>query len=79
MLHEVVTVPASAVQRGQDGLYVFVVGPGDKARLQPVTEYQEQDEVAAIKSGLAAGTQVVVAGQSRVSDGIKLTIDQASG
>jgi multidrug efflux system membrane fusion protein len=77
-LAQVVTIPARAVQRGQDGLYVFVVGSGERAQQTPVTEFQEQDGVAAIKSGLTAGMQVVVDGQSRVSNGAPLAVHQAA-
>jgi multidrug efflux system membrane fusion protein len=78
-LANVATIPARAVQRSQDGLYVFVAGPDGRAQERPVTEYQEQDGVAAIRDGLKDGEQVVVDGQSRVSDGATLTIHQARG
>jgi multidrug efflux system membrane fusion protein len=78
-LGNVVTIPARAVQRGPDGLYVFVAGADGKAEQRAVTEYQEQDGIAAIKEGLKNGEQVVVDGESRVSDGAALTIHQASG
>ena len=77
-LAHVVTVPARAVQRGQDGLFVYVAGTDGKAQLRPVQEWQEQDDIAAISRGLQDGERVVVDGQSRVSNGITLSIRQAS-
>jgi multidrug efflux system membrane fusion protein len=76
-LPSVITVPARAVQRGQDGLYVFVAGADGRAEQRAVQEYQEQDGVAAIQSGLKVGEQVVTDGESRVSNGAKLAMHAA--
>jgi multidrug efflux system membrane fusion protein len=76
-LANVVTIPARAVQRGQDGLYVFVADPTGHAEQRPVQEYQEQDGTAAIQSGLKPGELVVTDGESRVSNGALLDIHPA--
>ncbi len=76
-LPNVITVPARAVQRGQDGLYVFVAGADGRAEQRAVQEYQEQDGVAAIQAGLKEGEQVVTDGESRVSNGAKLAVHLA--
>lgn len=72
LLPHVVTVPAIAVQRGRDGLFVFVVKPDSTVALQPVEEDAEQDGVAIIKSGLQDGQQVVTNGQSRLNSGMRV-------
>jgi len=69
VLHDAVTVPEAAVQRGADGLFVFVIGADARVAIRPVEERLEQDGIAVIQSGLRAGEVVVVNGQSRLQDG----------
>jgi multidrug efflux system membrane fusion protein len=71
-LPQVVTVPSGAVQRGPDGMYVYVVKPDQTAAIQPVTVGQMRDGTAVIEQGLNAGTPIVVAGQYRVQQGSKI-------
>jgi multidrug efflux system membrane fusion protein len=79
-LPQVVTVPSDAVQRGPDGMYVYVVKPDQTAAIQPVTVGQMRDGTAVIEKGLNAGTPIVVAGQYRVQQGSKIrnTADSSS-
>ncbi|HEY2210908.1 MAG TPA: efflux RND transporter periplasmic adaptor subunit [Bradyrhizobium sp.] len=79
-LPQVVTVPSDAVQRGPDGLYVYVVKPDQTASIQPVSVGQMRDGTAVIEKGLDAGTPIVVAGQYRVQQGSKIrnTADSSS-
>lgn len=72
VLHDAVTTPAAAVQRGQDGMYVYVVKPDSTVALRPVEEKLEQDGVAVITKGLEGGEQVVTNGQSRLTDGVRV-------
>ncbi len=75
---QVVTIPGAAVQRGGDGLYVFVVKPDDTAELRPVTLALQQDGKAVIATGLDAGTRVVVDGQFRLRPGMKVVENNPS-
>jgi len=68
------TVPASAVQSGQDGNYVFVVDEQSKARMTPVTVARTAGEVAIITQGLQPGMRVVTDGQSRLVPGAQVEI-----
>jgi membrane fusion protein, multidrug efflux system len=79
-LPHVVTVPSDAVQRGPDGMYVYVVKPDQTAAIQPVSVGQMRDGTAVIEKGLDAGTPIVVAGQYRVQQGSKIrnTADSSS-
>ena len=65
-------VPESAVQRGADGLYVYVVGADDSVRVQPVTMVVAQDGVAVVTDGLSAGQRVVTDGQYKLRPGLKI-------
>jgi multidrug efflux system membrane fusion protein len=64
------TVPAAAVQRSQDGTFVWMVGADGKAANRPVRVGPVQDGVAVIESGVAAGQRVVVDGQYQLRPGI---------
>jgi multidrug efflux system membrane fusion protein len=64
------TVPSAAVQRSQDGTFVWVVGADSKAANQPVRVGQNQDGIAVIDSGLTAGQRVVVDGQYQLRVGV---------
>lgn len=66
---DVVTVPQQAVQRSQDGTFVYVVDAQQKAQLRPVRVSQEQDGISVIDSGLRAGERVVVDGQYKIKPG----------
>jgi multidrug efflux system membrane fusion protein len=67
--HDAITVPTSAVQRGPEGPYVFVIKPDNKAEKRPVRLGHEDDQVAIVASGLKSGEQVVTDGAERVQDG----------
>ncbi|RQO46246.1 efflux RND transporter periplasmic adaptor subunit [Variovorax sp. KBW07] len=63
------TVPAAAIQRGQDDTYVWVVDDQNKASNVPVHVVQIADGTAVIDKGLAAGQRVVVDGQYKLKPG----------
>ena len=73
---EVVTVPATAIQRGNNGLYIWTVDAGDLAQLVPVKEDLEQDGLAVVQ-GIAAGTRVVTDGQYRLNPNVKVRATNA--
>lgn len=72
VLPDAVTVPAAAVQRGQDGMYVYVVKADSTVAMRAVEEALEQDDLAVIANGVEAGEQVVTNGQSRLTDGARV-------
>ena len=68
-----ITVPATAVQRSQDGTFVWVVGNAGTAVNQAVRLGPIQDGIAVIETGLQAGQRVVVDGQYKLKPGIAVT------
>jgi multidrug efflux system membrane fusion protein len=66
------TVPSSAVQRGQDGLYAYVVKPDNTVVRQPIEVDQDDGTLAVVTRGLDGGETVVVAGQSRLTNGTRV-------
>jgi multidrug efflux system membrane fusion protein len=65
-------IPATAVQRGPDGTYTWVIGPDSKVAMRAITVLQSQDGQALIGQGLKAGEQVVVDGQYKLQSGSKV-------
>ncbi|MDO8288343.1 MAG: efflux RND transporter periplasmic adaptor subunit [Parvibaculum sp.] len=65
-LKSAVTIPREAVNTGQKGLYVFVIGKDNKVEMRTVTLAYQNNEIAAIKEGLNAGERVVTDGQLRL-------------
>jgi len=72
--HNGLTVPASVVQRGQQGSYAYVINPDNKVEMRPITVAQISDGQALIDSGLKANEQVVVDGQYKLQPGVQATI-----
>jgi membrane fusion protein, multidrug efflux system len=68
-LKQVVMVPDDAVQRGPNGLYVYLVGDDNKVSVQPVTVSLSGDGNSVVTQGLTPGQSVVVAGQYRLQPG----------
>ncbi len=67
------TVPAAAVQRSQDGTFVWSIGAGGKAANAPVEVASIQDGIAVIARGVQAGEKVVVDGQYKLKPGIAVS------
>ena len=75
-LPNALTVPEPAVQQGPQGSYVYVVKPDETVETRPVTLVQQGNKTAIIASGLKPGEQVVVAGQSRIQPGTRVSLLQ---
>jgi multidrug efflux system membrane fusion protein len=73
-LHDVLLIPANAVQRGNDGTYVYVLGEGDKVAQRAVTLGTSEGEKVVVEKGLNADEQVVVEGTDRLRDGMAVRI-----
>jgi RND family efflux transporter MFP subunit len=65
---EAITVPTAAVQRSQNGNYVFVMKDG-KAHVQAVTVSRTFKGVSVVASGLSGGEDVIADGQLSLSEG----------
>jgi multidrug efflux system membrane fusion protein len=66
---KVVTVPSTAVQRGAQGPYAYVLKPDKRVELRWLEVGMIANDEAVITKGIAAGEQVVTAGQSRLQPG----------
>lgn len=76
---DAIVVPATAVQTGQAGQYVFVIKDDLTVEIRPVKLQRTSGLEAVIQSGLKPGEQVVVEGQLRLAPGSKVEIKPAVG
>ena len=66
---EALLLPAEAVQFGNSGTFVYVVGADDKVEVRPVRVETGNGEQSLIAEGLAAGEKVVLEGTDRLRAG----------
>jgi membrane fusion protein, multidrug efflux system len=71
----VVTVPSSALQRGPNGYYAYVVKPDSTVETRPLKVGQVSDGAAIVDDGVAGGEQVVTAGQYRLQPGARVEVN----
>jgi membrane fusion protein, multidrug efflux system len=76
-LHQVVVVPTSAVQRGPDGTFVYLVKDDGTVAMRPVMLTQQDDRQAVIATGVMAQDQVATAGFGRLADGTRVELASA--
>jgi membrane fusion protein, multidrug efflux system len=71
---EGLTIPASTVQQGPKGSYVYVIEPDQSVQLRMVQVAQISKGQALIDSGLKANETVVVDGQYKLQPGTRVTV-----
>ncbi len=67
-----ITIPAQAVQTGQEGTYLYVVKEDQVVTLRPVTVVLSVAGEAVIEGDLAEGERVVIDGQMQLFDGVRV-------
>ena len=75
----VVTVPAQSVLAGPNGSYVYVIKADETVQRVGVDVSDRQGAIAVIGKGLSGGENVVVDGQYRLDDGVKVAVQQTTG
>jgi multidrug efflux system membrane fusion protein len=71
-------VPATAVQRGAQGAFVYVLKEDRTVALRPIKTGVSEGENVAVESGLSPGEVVVVEGSDRLRDGAKAELSDPS-
>jgi multidrug efflux system membrane fusion protein len=71
---QAVTVPAEAIQAGQQGAFVFIVNADSKVEPRPVETGRRVDKEIIVTRGLTGGERVVTDGQLRLVPGAKVEI-----
>jgi multidrug efflux system membrane fusion protein len=67
-------VPASAIERGSQGAFVYVVQPDNTVAMRTVTLGPQDGDKIAITKGLNPGENVVTDGADRLSDGAEVAV-----
>jgi len=67
-----IVVPSTAVQRGPEGTFAYVVGPDQTVQPRPIEVEMTQGDVAAIARGLSPGEVVVADGAAALRPGAKV-------
>ena len=76
--HDVLTVPPAAVQRGPDGIYAWVVMPGDVVQARPIQSGPTTGDDTIITSGLSEGERIVINGQYKLQQNSKVTVNEGA-
>ncbi len=75
--HEALVVPAVALQRGPDGMYVYVVDGQSRAEVRNVKVARQTVDEAVIADGLAGGERVITTGAYLLQPGTPVRVSAA--
>ncbi|MBB5577654.1 MULTISPECIES: efflux RND transporter periplasmic adaptor subunit [Rhizobium] len=74
-----IVVPDKALARGRDGLYTYIIRPDGNVEKKEVKTAFVTDAKALVTDGIQDGDEVVMDGQSRIGDGVKVSVTPWSG
>ena len=74
--HDVLAIPAPAIQRGPDGIFTWVVKPDGVVDPRPITVGPTTADQTIVTSGLAEGDRVVVNGQYKLRIGSGVAVNE---
>jgi RND family efflux transporter MFP subunit len=76
---DAIVIPAAALfQDDNGGFYVFVVGKENRAQRVPIKLGIRNRDQVQVTAGLALGDLVITSGGYTLSDGLKVSVEQAS-
>jgi multidrug efflux system membrane fusion protein len=73
-LDNVVTAPTAAIQQGEPGTFVYVIGADDVVHVTPVTLGPQDGAMVEITKGLQGGERVVIDGADRLREGARVSV-----
>ena len=76
-LRDAVVIPAAAVQRGSQGLFVYIVRGDNTVGQRPVKLGPAEGQRVAVLEGVAAGDAIVVDGMDRLRPGASVEVSGA--
>ncbi|NOT33900.1 MAG: efflux RND transporter periplasmic adaptor subunit [Candidatus Eisenbacteria bacterium] len=77
--NDAIVVPETAVTRGQQGSFVYVMAKDSTVATRPITVSRNVGLLTIVDSGLEAGEIVVTDGQLRLSPGARVMVRSESG
>lgn len=72
--NDAVVVPPSAVQRGPQGLFTWVISANNTAEPRPIALGTSMKDLTVVTSGLRDGERVVIGGQYKLKRGAPVTL-----
>jgi len=78
VLHDVTIIPASAVQRGAPGTYVYLINADSTVAVKPITLGVGSGERIAVTAGLSPGDRVVIDGADKLRNGAKVIVREST-
>src|SRR6266478_9916037 len=76
-IHDATLIPAAALQRSQQGSFVYVVKPDHTVEMRSVKIIATQGELVAIDTGLRAGELVAIDGLDKLQQGSRVNVQMA--
>ena len=70
---DAITMPVSAVQRGPQGTFTYLVDDKNTVQIRPIELALTQGNVAVVASGLQVGQRVVTDGQEKLQPGSRVS------
>lgn len=74
VLRNAIVIPTSALERGSEGLFVYVVQPDHTVQVRNIKTGPTEGEKVAVTDGLKVGESVVTSGADRLRDGSKVEL-----
>jgi multidrug efflux system membrane fusion protein len=74
VMRNAIVIPTSALERGSDGLFVYVVQPDHSVQVRNIKTGPTEGEKVAITDGLKVGETVVTSGADRLREGSKVEL-----
>jgi membrane fusion protein, multidrug efflux system len=72
--HNATLIPSAAIQRGTPGTFVYVVTPDNTVSVRVVKLGPQEQDRAAVDSGVAPGENVVIDGADKLRDGAPVIV-----
>jgi len=66
---QALTIPASALERGPEGMFTYLVQPDSTIAVAPLSVGAQNGNIVVVETGLAAGQRVVASNQYRLQPG----------
>ncbi len=77
-LKNAVVAPSSAIQLGEPGTFVYVIGDDSLVHVRPITLGPQDGAMVAVLKGLQGGERVVIDGADRLRDGARVMVPTAA-
>jgi multidrug efflux system membrane fusion protein len=68
------TIPTAAVQRGPNGMFVYVLKEDSTVEVRPIKVAEDADGITVVQTGIREGERVVTTNQYRLEPGVQVKV-----